>query len=49
VEHALQLLRSDSGELPERFLGWQERQELVGLPEMDAYVDDLRVKWNWVD
>jgi 2,3-dimethylmalate lyase len=49
VDHALRLLQADQGELPERFLSWQDRQDLVGLAPMDNYVDGLRAKWNWTD
>ena len=46
---ALQMLRDGRGELPTSFLTWEGRQSLVGLGPMDAYVDALREKWNWVD
>lgn len=49
VGSALQLLKADAGLLPENFLPWTERQQLVGLPELDAYEDHLRLKWNWSD
>ena len=49
VGSALQLLKSDVGKLPENFLPWSERQQMVGLPELDAYEDELRLKWNWTD
>ncbi len=44
---ALAALQASAGEqLEDGLLSWQDRQSLVRLPELDAFEDDIRSRWQ---
>jgi 2-methylisocitrate lyase-like PEP mutase family enzyme len=46
AEALVALQQSAGNQLEDGLLSWQERQSLVRLPELDAFEDDIRTRWN---
>lgn len=48
VQGSLAHLRTagETASVPERYVTWEERQRILGLPQLDEWEDSLAMRWN---